>query len=177
MGVEEIMLQGICIDTGYTAVLQKGTSYYLFPNGDNHYYVSKFPNEGAHMGCFQERYFQVLEEEQWPDEPEIRLVSFDPEKLYKARLIWRKRGYKSVELKNYYIKSKVTHGYFYSDMALKECRGCFPLHWFTDFQETILDIIDQEIPDFDIDFEENDLILVESEPEIVNYVQMSIFDF
>lgn len=170
------MLQGICLEPEQAAVLEKGKSYYLFPNGANHYYVSKFPNSGAHMGCFQNSYFQIIEKELWPEEPEIRSVRLDPEKVYRAKLIWREPGYKSIELKDYYIKPKATHGYFYCDSALKECRGCFPLHWFTGFEETILDIIDQEIPDFDIDFEESDQFSFESEPNIANYVQLSLFD-
>jgi hypothetical protein len=171
------MLQGVCVDPGPSAVLEKGTSYYLFPNGSMHYYVSKFPNRNAHKGCFQAQYFQIIEKELWPEEPLQKMSNLDPEKLYKATLIWRKQGYQSTKLTDYYIKPKKTHGYFYHDSNLNNFGGCFPLHWFSDFQEYDLDIIDQKVPDFDIDFEETVPILAESEPNLSNYEQLSLFDF
>jgi hypothetical protein len=171
------MLQGVCVDSGQSAVLEKGTSYYLFPNGSKHFYVSKLPNASAHKGCFQAKYFQVIDKELWPEEPEIVAHALDTEKVYKANLIWRKPGYRSTELKTYYVQPKMTHGYFYHDSNLKRCGGCFPLHWFSDFQEYDLDIIDQEVPEFDIDFEETVPILVESDPNLSNYEQLSLFDF
>jgi hypothetical protein len=169
------MLQGICIDQGQTTVLEKGKRYFLFPNGSRHFYVSKFPNRDAHKGCFQTCYFQIIEKQEWPQEPKMISISLDPEKIYKANLIWRKPGYRSTELKTYYVQPKMTHGYFYHDSNLKRCGGCFPLHWYSDFveveQESELDIID-----FDIKFEKNDLPIFESEPKLVNYVQLSLFD-
>lgn len=177
MGEGNLMLQGVCINSDQTAVLEKGTSYFLFPNGAKHYYVSNFPNQNAHKGCFQAKYFQIIEKEEWPQEPEIITNTLDPEKIYKANLVWRRPGYQSTELKEYYVKPNATHGYFYYDIHLKECGGCFPLHWFANFVEVEQEVIEPEISDFDIDFEENDLFLVENEPKIANYVQMSIFDF
>ena len=129
------MLTGICIDPGQSAVLEKGTRYYLFANGPKHFYVSKFPNQGAHNGCFQAKYFQVSEKEDWPMEPDSVEVALDPEKIYKANLTWRKPGYQFVELKEYYIRPNGTHGFFYHDRDLKKCGGCFPLHWFENFEE------------------------------------------
>ncbi|MBO0962366.1 hypothetical protein J1P26_21925 [Neobacillus sp. MM2021_6] len=170
------MLQGICIDSGYTAVLQKGTSYYLFPNGANHYYVSKFPNSGAHMGCFQASYFQIIEDELWPEEPEARPVSLDPEKLYNAQLIWRQPGYKQIKLQEYYLLPHETHGTFYEDNSLSVLRGCLPLHWFTDFVEVEIDKTITETTNFDIEFDESDHFLAESEPGTANYIQLSLFD-
>lgn len=171
------MLQGICVDPGQSAVLEKGTSYYLFPNGTKHYYVSKFPNLGAHNGCFQAKYFQLVEEEDWPQEPESVEVSLDPEKIYKAKLTWRKPGYKFVELKEYYIQPKKTHGFFYRDRDLKKCGGCFPLHWFKNFEEMEIEENVTETTDFVIEFEESEQFLVDSEPEIAKYEQLSLFDF
>ncbi|MEC1744145.1 hypothetical protein [Schinkia azotoformans] len=55
-----LMLQGTCIDTGQTTVLEKGKSYFLFPNGPIHFYVSKFPNRDSHRGCFSGKYFQII---------------------------------------------------------------------------------------------------------------------
>jgi hypothetical protein len=171
------MLQGVCIDPGQTAVLEMRKKYYLFPNGMNHYYVSNFPNLAAHKGCFQSKYFQIIEKEPWSQEPEMKSYSLDPEKVYWAKLIWRKPGYKFVELKEYYLKPRKTHCDFYHDSKLNQLGGCFPLHWFTNFEEVIPDIIDQEVSNFDIKFEENKLVLPETKPEITNYEQLSLFDF
>jgi hypothetical protein len=171
------MLKGVCIDPGQTALLEKGKSYFLFPNGTMHYYVSKFPNRNAHKGCFQSKYFQLIENEAWPQEPELLSIILDPEKLYKAKLIWRKPGYKSTELKEYYILPKTTHGYFYKDSKLKECCGCFPLYWFADFIEVDLEESEPEIVDFDIETKENIPFFIENEQKIANYVQLSLFDF
>ena len=41
----------------------------------------------------------------------------------------------SIELNEYYIESKLTHAYFFHDRELKQCRGCYPLHWFAGFVE------------------------------------------
>ncbi|MFF2449342.1 hypothetical protein ACFVSW_20070 [Neobacillus sp. NPDC058068] len=171
------MQEGVCIDPGHSAVLQKGTSYYLFPNGTQHFYVSKFPNWNAHKGCFQAKYFQIIEKELWPEEPEVRSFSLDPEKVYKANLIWRKQGYKSIELKEYFVRPRETHGRFYQDGSLKVHRGSFPLHWFTDF--LTVDFVENvtETTDFVIEFDESEQFLIESEPLIANYEQLSLFDF
>ncbi|PAD67311.1 hypothetical protein CHH83_19690 [Bacillus sp. 7586-K] len=122
------MLQGICIDTENTVVLTEGEQYYLFPNGTEHYYVSKFPNEGAHTGCFQAKYFKVIEKE------DVAMSELDREKVYFAHM-YRKEGYPGLELIEYYIKPKKTHCNIYCDKALTQFKGCFPLDWFTDFEE------------------------------------------
>lgn len=178
------MLQGICIDPGQTVVLEEGKSYFLFPNGTQHYYVSKFPNQDAHKGCFQTKYFQIIQKEEWAIEPDVKALDLVQEKVYKANLIWRRPGYKSIKLQEYYVRPKTTNGYFYNDSSLRDCVGCFPLHWFANFVEVGQDIIDSEInnlendiTDFDTVFEENVPLFIENESKIVNYVQMSIFDF
>lgn len=63
------MLQGVCIDAGATTVLEKGKTYFLFSNGKDHYYVSRFPKAGAHFGCFRKSLFQIVQEDEWPPEP------------------------------------------------------------------------------------------------------------
>jgi hypothetical protein len=80
-------------------------------------------------------------------------------------------GYRSKELREYYLKPKRTHGYFYHDKDLNECCGCFPLHWFRDFKE-LEDITEKE--DCEIDnFKEEVIHLVE---EVINgYEQLSLF--
>ncbi|MCM3651308.1 hypothetical protein [Metabacillus litoralis] len=135
MEVGELMIQGICIDTQNTMVLSEGESYYLFPNGPDHYYVSRFPNEDAHTGCFQAKHFQLIEEE------DVTMPYIDREKVYFAHM-YRKEGYPSLELKEYFIKPKKTHCSLYEDRALTEFKGCFPLDWFTDFEEIVLEMED-----------------------------------
>jgi hypothetical protein len=165
------ILIGVCIDIGNSAVLQKGDSYYLFPHGDKHYYVSKFPNKNAHKGCFHAELFQLINDINWPHEPEAITPELEREKIYKAPLVWRNPGYKSKELKHYFIKPKTTHCYFYHDKELKEFCGCFPLHWISDFEE--LDVSAEEIDSENNSFVEEELALFE---EVNNgYEQLSLF--
>jgi hypothetical protein len=165
------ILKGVCIDIGNSAVLQKGESYYLFPHGDKHYYVSIFPNKNAHKGCFHAELFQLARENDWPEEPEEIVPELDREKVYEAQLVWRSPGYKSKELRKYYLKPKRTHGYFYLDKDLNECCGCFPLHWFRDINE-LEDITEKDVCEID-NFEEEVMHFVE---DVINgYEQLSLF--
>ena len=69
------------------------------------------------------------------EEPPIRDLHLIPAKLYRATLIWVSKGYRSsVPLQPYYVRIGRTHGHFYKDKELKRCRGCFPLHWFDNFE-------------------------------------------
>jgi hypothetical protein len=170
------MLQGICTDLGQTAVLELGKSYYLFPNDTQHYYVSKFPNRDSHKGCFQAKYFQIIEKDTRSSEPEMREFRLDHGKLFKAELIWRKRGYKTVELKEFFIRPLTTHGDFYHDINFSKLGGCFPLHWFTNFVEVQQGAIEQENSDFYIKPSEIEPVLLESKPKTIKYVQLSLFD-
>jgi hypothetical protein len=82
------LLQGICVDTGETTVLEKGKKYFLFPGGSNNYYVSKFPNANAHTGCFRKSLFQIVQEDEWPPEPPANSIPvLDNSKVYKAKLV------------------------------------------------------------------------------------------
>ncbi|MCM3705334.1 hypothetical protein M3205_06275 [Cytobacillus firmus] len=168
------MLQGICLDDSQSAVLAKGKSYYLFPNGSSYYYVSKFPNKNAHTGCYEANMFAICEEEIWPEEPEVRKIELDPEKVYKASLIWRKQGYQSTELKEYYIEPKDTHAYFFHDRELNRCGGCYLLHWFTGFVE-VTEENEQISEEMVLEFEENDHIYTEDVQEFNGYEQLSLF--
>ncbi|MDQ0176018.1 hypothetical protein [Bacillus chungangensis] len=162
------MLQGIYleIDNNPTGLIP-GEKYYLFPNGSNYYYASRFPSEGSHMGIFQARRFRVIEEEEWPPEPALVIPELDKGKVYKARLIWRQEGYKNVKLQEYFIRRSKTHCHFYNDPEFKKYRGCFPLHWFENFRETS-------------DHRKCDSIheKVESEPpKIEKFEQLTLFSF
>lgn len=142
-------MRGICINNGGSVVLQEGASYSLFSNGPDRFYVSNFDNENAHFGCFKAELFKPIaesdqtvitkDEEPWPTEPPVKVPQLDENKIYQARLIWRKPGYKGKDLKEYYLRPSKTHAYFYHDKQLKSCGGCFPLHWFVDFEEVLIE--------------------------------------
>ncbi|MBT2661923.1 hypothetical protein [Bacillus sp. ISL-45] len=166
------MLQGVCVETGQTTTLVEGMQYYLFPKGQKHYLVSKFPNENAHMGCYGSEYFQLVEKEIWPEEPTVKDISLDPERMYKARLIWRREGYKDAELKEYFLRPKMSHAYFYLDEQLERFCGCFPLHWFSDFEEIEVEPINEEI---ELEFTESDHFSTECVLKEVVFEQLSLF--
>jgi hypothetical protein len=175
------LLQGVCVDTGETTVLEKGKKYFLFPGGSNNYYVSKFPNANAHTGCFCKSLFQIVQEDEWPPEPPVGNVpELDSSKIYVAKLIWRKRGYEQVKLGTYYLQPARTHAYVYCDKQLNKCVGCFPLHWFEGFKEITAD----ENETNEVVFETNEAIVETEVPEHETkeekhetFEQMNIFDF
>jgi hypothetical protein len=168
------LLQGICVDTAATTVLEKGKKYFLFSNGPDHYYVSKLPKTSAHQGCFHKSLFQIVREDEWPPEPAADNVPvLDSSKVYKARLVWRKRGYEQVKLGTYYLQPKKTHAYVYRDKQLKKCVGCFPLHWFVEFREVDADEDETNEVVFEIEAPERET--KEEMPE--HFEQMCIFDF
>lgn len=53
------MIIGICDKTMGSNVLVEGKKYFLFTNGEKHFYVSNFPNINAHMGCFRKELFSL----------------------------------------------------------------------------------------------------------------------
>lgn len=116
------------MDTENTVVLTEGERYFLFPNGPDHYYVSRLPNENAHTGCFEAKHFQLV------DENELIMPEIDHEKVYLAHM-YKKERYPGLELKEYFIKHQKTHCNTYHDRELTQFKGCFPLEWFTDFEE------------------------------------------
>lgn len=164
------MLQGICINTSYTAVLEKGRKYFLFPNGPSSFYVSKFPNEKAHTGCFRAVFFEITEENKLPAEPEAISLCLDPDKVYKATLIWKTPFYKSKLNQDYYLKPSKMNAFFYKDLELEQLAGCFPLHWFSGFTE-VENISLESV----IKFGESDHKLLEMESESFVNEQLSFF--
>ncbi|WP_025731339.1 hypothetical protein [Heyndrickxia ginsengihumi] len=56
-------MKGICIDPGNTTTLKINEEYYLFENGQDNFYVSRFDNPNAHFGSFQKKYFKVVNKE------------------------------------------------------------------------------------------------------------------
>ena len=54
------MLRVECIDATNISVLSAGSQYYAFPVNSSHAYISKFPNENAHSGCYSlSRFIEV----------------------------------------------------------------------------------------------------------------------
>jgi hypothetical protein len=168
------LLQGICIDTVATTVLEEGKKYFLFSNGSDHYYVSNFPEVNSHQGCFHKSLFKLVQEDEWPPEPSADNVPvLDSSKIYEAKLIWRTRGYRDTKLGTYYLRPSITHAYFYGDRQLKKFVGCFPLHWFTEFREINADETETNAAIFETEVFECET--KEEMPEM--FEQMSIFDF
>jgi hypothetical protein len=177
----ETLLQGICVDTGATTVLEKGKKYFLFSNGPGHYYVSRFPGANSHQGCFHKSLFKLVQEDEWPPEPSADNVPvLDSSKVYKARLVWRRSGYKQVKLGTYYLRPLQTHAYFYYDKQLKRFGGCFPLHWFKDFREVNADkneINEAVLETDEVIFESEALECETKEEQHETFEQICIFDF
>lgn len=160
------MLQGIYRGEGNSEVLVEGQKYYLFPNGEKSYYVSRFPNQHAHTGSYQISYFEIVDEQHHPD--------LDRKKHYIADLTYITPGkYPGTKLKQYYIQPRKTHAFFWEDPQLLQLRGCFPLEWFQDFKQfeplPIEEVIVEEV------IEEKPVI---EEPQAVRESeQLSLFDF
>ncbi|MCT6909208.1 MULTISPECIES: hypothetical protein [Bacillus] len=128
-------MKGVCIDVDHSALLGINEEYFLFPAKPNHYYVSKFNRKEAHFGCYPAERFQVVEKENWTSEPQVNTPNLDKGLLYRAQLIWRTKGYKNKQLKDYIIRPKGNHCFFWHDRELKKLCGCFPIHWFANFEE------------------------------------------
>ncbi|MED1047272.1 hypothetical protein P4T54_22870 [Bacillus mycoides] len=143
-------MKGICIEVDHSALLGINEEYFLFPAKPNHYFVSKFNRKESHFGCYPAERFQVVEKEVWTPEPQVNKPNLDKGLLYRAQLIWRTKGYKNKPLKDYIIKPKGNHCLFWHDRERKKLCGCFPIHWFVNFeelaaeQEEIKETIEQE---------------------------------
>lgn len=49
-----------CINANNLTVLEVGATYYAFPVSAEHAYISRFPNQQAHTGCFSlSRFIEV----------------------------------------------------------------------------------------------------------------------
>ncbi|MGG5766629.1 hypothetical protein [Bacillus wiedmannii] len=127
-------MKGICIDVDHSALLGINEEYFLFPAKPNHYFVSKFDRKESHFGCYPAERFQVVEKEVWTPEPQVNTLNVDQGLLYRAKLIWRTKGYKDKSLKDYVIKPKGKHCLFWHDREREKLCGCFPIHWFANFE-------------------------------------------
>jgi hypothetical protein len=80
------MGKNICPDNMLS--LNREEIYYLYPNGHSHFYVSRFPNQGAHTGCFERTLFSINTEttSNLTGEPKRIPFSLDCTKIYKAKL-------------------------------------------------------------------------------------------
>ncbi|WP_339148376.1 hypothetical protein [Sutcliffiella sp. BMC8] len=152
----EEMLQGICVKADSAEVLSKGENYYLFPNGPEHYYVSKYPNQGAHKGCYHAERFKLKHNE----------IELHKDRLYSAELIYTYPGYSTKLFQRYFIRPSKTHCYFYKDAEQQKLMGCYPKEWFKDFEEieSVVESEQADVSDFDIQ---------EDKPEMME--QLSLF--
>ncbi|WP_445506726.1 hypothetical protein [Niallia sp. 03190] len=131
--------------------------------------------------------FRVIKNE-WPQEPKgPRLVSeFDTDKIYKAKMIWRRSSYKNLQLQEYYLKLNakdrgaysgvqlVDHCYVYrkyENGLLSDHAGCLPLHWFNDFKE----LQQEDVHTEEIKVVEEEKTIEEIALEYTVYEQLSLF--
>ncbi|MFI8709847.1 hypothetical protein ACIGHG_22975 [Bacillus sp. NPDC077411] len=144
-----------CIGANYSPVLQQGEEYFVFPAKQNFYYVSRFNNINAHFGCYPKERFQLIEKDVWSSEPNVQIPDLDQDTFYRAQLIWRAKGYRNKPLKDYVIQPKKTHCFFWHDRKRRQFCGCFPLHWFANFEPIVEQQKQQE------EVKENPITLIE----------------
>lgn len=76
-------MKGICNSVGSSLGLEEGKVYYLFPHGNNNYYVSKFDRVTAHTGSFRRELFDLIEEgkpieqSEAKEQPEVQTEKFN----------------------------------------------------------------------------------------------------
>lgn len=102
-------MQGVCIDTGLSAILRKDSTYFLREHGKNNYYVSNFDNPKSHFGSFQKKYFRLIAE---PQPSRRRFVA----KVSRCRS-WYTLG------DEYIITEKDHNGYFHVYLKEKPHKG------------------------------------------------------
>lgn len=52
-----------CISVGAILSLEKYEEYFVYPNGEDYFYVSKFPYpQKTHFGCYSRLHFKLREE-------------------------------------------------------------------------------------------------------------------
>ncbi|SFI35543.1 hypothetical protein SAMN04488574_102440 [Bacillus sp. 71mf] len=145
-------VKAVCINADASTELQLEKEYFVFPVKWNHYYVSQFNNIDAHFGCYPKERFQLIEKDVWSSEPDVQVPDLDQDTFYRAQLIWRAKGHRSKPLKDYVIKPKKTHCFFWHDRKREQFCGCFPLHWFANFEP----IVEQQE-----EVKENHIVLIE----------------
>lgn len=143
-------MKGLCVDPGGTTTLKEGIEYFIFPNGSNHFYVSKFDNPKAHFGCYQKELFQEKTEEEAPElpqEPPMVKVDLKMDEVYKAFFVWvRKPGHWHLVGKSYFVKQHKTQSTqvnVYDDPECKIGRGTFQTYYFIDFE--LIEMKNEEI--------------------------------
>jgi hypothetical protein len=100
-------MQGVCIDTGATTVLEIGRKYYLFEHGPN-YLVSRFDNKNAHCGSYEKKHFELIEER--PPLCRHEVSPFKPQR-YVAEVARQIIGYRVGD--RYIVTDKGPNGYFH----------------------------------------------------------------
>jgi hypothetical protein len=133
------------------------------------------PKASSHQVCFHKSLFELVQEDEWPPEPSADSVSaLDSSKVYKARLVWRKRGYEQIKLGTYYLQPSGGTCVFLMRQAAKKVGWlCFPLHWFAEFRE--VDTVQNETDEIVLETEALECETKEEAHEI--FEQMCIFNF
>lgn len=105
----DVMLLVECIDASNLSVLTEGKRYYAFPVNSSHAYISNFPNENAHSGCYSLHRFREVPQEVEQKEPYV----------YHYKIFATK---KTVVVYGFEVTSQLIA--IYKDPALKHLIGC-----------------------------------------------------
>lgn len=129
------MLQGKCL---YPDILPTYETFYLFPDGNDLVYASRFPRKGAHTGCYEKKHFDIKEINETSErkpEPPKRTDSIECQAIYSAKLIWCWEHSKEMVGKTYFViaRGSGTHVDVYETEDLKGMLACYPIHWFENF--------------------------------------------
>lgn len=132
-----------CVDDSHSNILEKGVTYYAFPNTASAYYVSKFPREGASFGAFQRERFELVVEQQ--EEQPVERPSLDDGHIVQARYIGDNPHFKRDVIfirKTYGPYASPNMVYVYADAAGKVALGGQRI---TDFEITVQPQIKLEV--------------------------------
>ncbi|OES46018.1 hypothetical protein [Domibacillus iocasae] len=129
------MLQGACIDAD---ILLAGETLFLFPAVPDYVYASRFPRKSVYTGCYEKKHFRIAEANktpEWQTEPPKPTDSIECQVIYYAKLIWCWEHSKKMIDQTYFViaRGSGSHVDVYENKELKGMMGCFPIHWFENF--------------------------------------------
>ena len=129
-----------CIDVGGTTTLTEGNVYFLYPNGSEHAYISKFDNPSAHFGCYRQSLFKELSQvapKRPPEPPELDW-ELETGQVYKAYLTWVKMpGAKHMIDQSYFVCKHPRHRHqvsVFEDPERTSFRAILSSNYFRDYE-------------------------------------------
>ncbi|MCM2674066.1 hypothetical protein [Alkalicoccobacillus plakortidis] len=147
-----------CIDVGETTTLTEGNVYFLYPNGSEHAYISKFDNPSAHFGCYRKSLFEKVFEDApvLPLEPPELNWELESGQVYKAYLTWvNMPGAKHMIDQSYFVRKHPRHRHQVSVFEDPECtsfRAILSSNYFRDYElieSDAIGLIEEEFMDIE----------------------------